>query len=135
MINSRLRVAAGVAAAAAFALACYLVVHTGRPIAAALFAPAALLSVPLFASSRPPRAEEWRALTDNVTRFRTAGLICFTMAVVMHTAVAAIRMDAATTSGVASLGVAWWVVGFTLVPFTLYYASRRAMLEDDSIDN
>ena len=35
---------------------------------------------------------------------------------------------------VASLGVAWWAVGFGLIPFALYFASRRAMLEDDTTE-
>jgi hypothetical protein len=125
MISFRLRLAAAVAAIAIFAAACYLLVRAHRPIGAVFFAPAALLCLPLFASNRPPREEEWAVLNENVARFRTAGLICFSIAVLVHV-VADERF--------AALGVAWWAVGFGLVPFTLYFASRRAMLEDDSVD-
>jgi len=41
---------------------------------------------------------------------------------------------AATNGRLAALGVAWWAVGFGMIPFTLYFASRRAMLEDDTTD-
>jgi len=124
MISTRLRIAAALAAFAVASIACYVLWHAGRPIAAVLFAPAALLALPLFASTRPPRIEEWDALNENVARFRTAGLVCFTLAVLMNLA--------PSNERVAALGVAWWAVGFGMVPFTLYFASRRAMLEDDA---
>jgi len=134
MISFKLRVAAGVAAAALFALVCTVVVRTQRPLAAILFAPVALLLLPLFASRRPPRMDEWPLLDDNVTRFRTAGLICFSFAVLAHSITLIFRLGNAATEQVAAFGVAWWAVGFGLIPFALYFASRRAMLEDDSID-
>lgn len=134
MISFRLRLAAAVAAIAIFAAACYALVRAQRPIAAALFAPAALLCLPLFASNRPPRMEDWPVLNENVARFRTAGLVCFSMAIVVHTATVVMRLGTPVTERFAAFGVAWWTVGFGLVPFTLYFASRRAMLEDDSVD-
>jgi hypothetical protein len=124
MISTRLRIAAAIAALAVAIAACYLLLYARRPIGAVLFAPAAVLVLPLFASTRPPRAEEWDALNENVARFRTAGLICFTMAVLINIAQPGER--------VAALGVAWWAVGFGMIPFALYFASRRAMLEDDA---
>ena len=99
-----------------------------------LFAPAAIFALPLFASNRPPREEEWASLNENVARFRTAGLVCFTLAVLMQAAIAALRLGAPVNARLAALGVAWWAVGFGLIPFALYFASRRAMLEDDSTD-
>lgn len=134
MISFRLRVAAAIAAVAIFAAACYVLVSARRPIIAVLFAPAALLCLPLFASSRPPRMEEWPALNENVARFRTAGLICFTIAILVHSATVALQLGGSISERVAAFGVAWWAVGFGLIPFTLYFASRRAMLEDDSAD-
>jgi hypothetical protein len=131
MITVRLRIAAGFAALAVVVLACYVLLHAKRPIGAVLFAPAAILMLPLFASNRPPRRDEWDALNENVTRFRTAGLICFTVAVLMQVATL-LRLTAAASERVAALGVAWWAVGFGLIPFALYFASRRAMLEDDT---
>src|SRR4051794_21654659 len=108
MIGFRMRLAAGGCAAALFALACYLLAHAGRPVAAVLFGPAALLCLPLLASTRPPRPEEWEALDENVRRFRTAGLICFSFAVIINALGASERL--------AALGVAWWAVGFALIP-------------------
>ena len=134
MISFRVRLAAGVCAAAIIAVACYLLVHVERPIGAVLFAPAALLCLPLFASRRPPRLEEWPRLDENVARFRTAGFICFSLAILAHTLTAVLQLGQAAEESVAALGVAWWAVGFGLIPLTLYFASRRAMLEDDSID-
>jgi len=133
MISFRLRLASAFAAAAICAFALWAVVE-GRSVAAALFAPGAALLLPLFASRRPPRADEWDALSDNVARFRTAGLICFTIAVVAHTIAVMMSVGAAASDQIAALGVAWWAVGFGLVPFAFYFASRRAMLEDDSFD-
>jgi hypothetical protein len=126
MFSFRFRVAAGICALAVAGVACWLLVRTGRPVVAALFAPAAILALPLFASTHPPRVEELPALNENVMRFRTAGLICFTVAVLINLA--------SHDSNVAALGVAWWAVGFGLIPFALYFASRRAMLEDESRD-
>jgi hypothetical protein len=126
MLSLRFRIAAALGALAIAAGACYVLARAKRPIAAVLFAPAAVLALPLFASTRPPQREEWTSLNENVARFRTAGLICFSVAVLIN---------AVGPSGrVAALGVAWWAVGFGLIPFALYFASRRAMLEDDSTD-
>jgi len=126
MFTLRFRIATAIGALAIAVLACWLLVKTRRPIAAALFAPAALVALPLFASTRPPQPDEWASLNENVTRFRTAGLVCFSFAIVINAL--------ATSGAVAALGVAWWAVGFGLVPFAVYFASRRAMLEDDSTD-
>ena len=134
MISFRLRLAAAVAALAIFVAASYVLIRAHRPIAAVFFAPAAMLCLPLFASNRPPRMEEWAALNENVARFRTAGLICFSIAILVHSATAMMRLGAPVIERVAAFGVAWWAVGFGLIPFTLYFASRRAMLEDDSAD-
>ena len=126
MISTRVRVATGLAALIVAALACYVLLRVRRPIGAALFAPAVMLAMPLFASNRPPRREEWDRLNENVARFRTAGLVCFSVAVLINVA--------SSSGSVAALGVAWWAVGFGLIPFALYFASRRAMLEDEFRD-
>jgi hypothetical protein len=126
MISTRVRLAMGLAALIVAAAACYVLLRTHRPIGAALFAPAAMLALPLFASNRPPRAEEWDALNENVARFRMAGMVCFTIAVLINVG--------HPSDSVAALGVAWWAVGFALLPFALYFASRRAMLEEDDAE-
>ena len=134
MITVRLRIASGIAAAALLTAAWYVLVREERLIGAVLLAPAALLCIPLFASSRPPRIEELKTLDENAARFRAAGLICFTIAVLVHTAAAVLRLGAPLSQRFAAFGVAWWAVGFGMVPFAVYFASRRAMLEDDSAD-
>jgi len=134
MITVRFRLAAAVAAVALIAFACYVLLHAKRPIAAVLFAPAAVLCLPLFASGRPPRRDEWAALNDNVARFRTSGLICFTIAILVHSGMLALDVRAPLAEPMAAFGVAWWAVGFGLIPFALYFASRRALLEDDTTD-
>ena len=126
MFTVRIRIVTALGAFALVVAACYLLAQTKRPIGAVLFAPAAVLALPLFASNRPPRREEWTSLNENVARFRTAGLVCFTIAVMINAAPA--------NNSIAALGVAWWAVGFGMIPFALYFASRRAMLEDDSTD-
>ena len=126
MFTLRFRLAAAVCALAVAAFACWALLRWQRPVVATLFIPAVLLALPLFSSTHPPREEEWDALNENVSRFRTAGLVCFTVALLINAA--------ATNQRVAALGVAWWAVGFGMIPFALYFASRRAMLEDDSTD-
>lgn len=130
MISLRLRVVSACAALMLMIVAAAILLRTGRPIVAVLFAPAAILFLPLFASTRPPQPEDWEILSDNVARFRMAALVCFTTAVLVHGATVTMNLDAS----VAALGVAWWAVGFGLIPFAVYFASRRALLEDDTFD-
>ena len=72
---------------------------------------------------------ERSALTENVVRYGTAALVCFTIAVTSYLCVAVIRMSSDTVQRVAALGVAWWLVGCGLVPLTGYWAWRRAQLD------
>jgi hypothetical protein len=37
-------------------------------------------------------------------------------------------------NSLAALGTAWWIVGCIVGAFATYYSSRRAMLDDDSIE-
>ncbi len=69
---------------------------------------------------------ERNSLSENVARYRSAALICFTIAVLIYTAVATLHLNLAISERLASLGVAWWLVGCGLVPLTAYWAWRRA---------
>lgn len=72
---------------------------------------------------------ERSALTENVVRYGTAALVCFTIAVASYVCIILIRMSSDAVQRVAALGVAWWLVGCGLVPLTAYWAWRRAQLD------
>jgi glucan phosphoethanolaminetransferase (alkaline phosphatase superfamily) len=77
---------------------------------------------------------ERAALTENVVRYGTAALVCFTIAVITYVLVAVTRMSSDTMQEVAALGVAWWLVGCGLVPLTAYWAWRRSLFDRSSSD-
>ncbi len=72
---------------------------------------------------------ERAALTENVVRYGTAALACFTIAVLIYVSVVIVHMSNVAVERIASLGVAWWLVGCGLVPLTAYWAWRRAQLD------
>ncbi len=69
------------------------------------------------------------ALTQNVVRYGTAALICFSIAVLMYVTVVAVHVSADAVESLAALGVAWCIVGCGLVPLTAYWFWRRAQLD------
>ena len=72
---------------------------------------------------------ERTALTENVVRYGTAALACFTIAVMTYVCVLMVSMSTKTVQQIAALGVAWWLVGCGLVPLTGYWAWRRAQFD------
>ena len=76
---------------------------------------------------------ERTALTENVVRYGTAALICFSIAVLMYVAVVVVRLSGPAIEGIAALGVAWWLVGCGLVPLTAYWAWRRSQLDSEEM--
>jgi glucan phosphoethanolaminetransferase (alkaline phosphatase superfamily) len=72
---------------------------------------------------------ERTTLTENVVRYGTAALVCFTIAVLIYVSVVILHMSTNTVERIASLGVAWWLVGCGLVPLTAYWAWRRSQLD------
>jgi hypothetical protein len=76
--------------------------------------------------------EERSALTENVVRYGSAALICFSIAVLTYAAVVAGHLGARTLESVAALGVSWWLVGCGLVPLTAYWAWRRAQFDSSA---
>jgi len=72
---------------------------------------------------------ERSALTENVVRYGTAALVCFTMAVMAYVSVVLVHVSAETVQQIAALGVAWWLVGCGLVPLTGYWLWRRSELD------
>jgi len=76
--------------------------------------------------------KERTALTENVVRYGAAALVCFTIAVLMYVTVVIVHMSSDTVARIASLGVAWWLVGCGLVPLTAYWAWRRSVFDRSS---
>ncbi len=72
------------------------------------------------------------ALTENVVRYGSAALICFSIAVLTYVAVVAAHLSARRVESVAALGVSWWLVGCGLVPLTAYWAWRRAQFNSET---
>jgi hypothetical protein len=58
-----------------------------------------------------------------------AALICFSIAVLLYVAVVILPFGPMAVAQVASLGVAWWLVGCGLVPLAGYWVWRRVQLD------
>lgn len=69
------------------------------------------------------------SITENVVRCRTAALLCFAIAVALYLAVVELHIGRPLADQIASLGVAWWLVGCGLVPLTFYWVWRRAQVD------
>jgi hypothetical protein len=64
---------------------------------------------------------------ENVRRFRTATIVCFAAAVLLLFAAASYgRPYSNFTQSAASLGVAFWLAGFALTFFLLYFRMTAA---------
>ena len=88
-----------------------------------------LFFLPLFASWRAPRAEEFEWLNEWVNRLRTAMVVCYGTALWIYLMVLTSQSaHAANLQRLASLGAAFWTVGFVAMFFTAYFASRRSVV-------
>ena len=88
-----------------------------------------LLLMPLFASWRSPSAEDYEWLEEWVGRLRNAMVVCYGTALWIYLMVLSsqhARTDA--LQRLASLGAAFWTVGFVAMFFTAYFASRKSAL-------
>jgi hypothetical protein len=91
-----------------------------------------LFFLPLFASWRAPRAEEFEWLNEWVIRLRTAMVVCYGTALWIYLMVLTSQQaHAVNLRRLASLGAAFWTVGFVAMFFTAYFASRRSALALD----
>ena len=88
-----------------------------------------LFFLPLFASWRAPRVQDFEWLTEWVHRLRTAMVVCYGTALWIYLMVLS-SQHAHTTNleRLASLGAAFWTVGFLAMFFTAYFASRKSAL-------
>lgn len=86
-----------------------------------------LFLLPLFATWRAPRVEDFEWLTEWVDRLRTAMVVCYGTALWIYLMVlSSQRAHTANLQRLASLGAAFWMVGFVAMFFTAYFASRRS---------
>jgi len=86
-----------------------------------------LFFLPLFASWRAPRVEEFEWLTEWVNRLRTAMVVCYGTALWIYFMVLSSQnAHSGNLQRLASLGAAFWIVGFVTMFFTAYFASRRS---------
>jgi len=86
-----------------------------------------LFFLPLFASWRAPRVQEYEWLTEWVQRLRTAMVVCYGTALWIYLMVLSSQQAGSVNlQRLASLGAAFWTVGFLTMFFTAYYASRRS---------
>ena len=86
-----------------------------------------LFFLPLFASWRAPRVEEFEWLTEWVNRLRTAMVVCYGTALWIYLMVLSSHNALSSNlQRLASLGAAFWIVGFVAMFFTAYFSSRRS---------
>jgi hypothetical protein len=86
-----------------------------------------LFLLPLFATWRAPRVEDFEWLTEWVDRLRTAMVVCYGTALWIYLMVLlSQRAHTDSLQRLASLGAAFWMVGFVAMFFTAYFASRRS---------
>jgi len=91
-----------------------------------------LFFLPLFASWRAPRVEDFEWLSEWVSRLRTAMVVCYGTALWIYLMVLTSQQaHAENLQRLASLGAAFWTVGLVAMFFTAYFASRRSALALD----
>jgi hypothetical protein len=122
MIRPALRIAS--------ALVGLLIIAAGTarpPLSLIIAAMGVLFLLPLFATWRAPRVEDFEWLTEWVDRLRTAMVVCYGTALWIYLMVlSSQRAHTDNLQRLASLGAAFWMVGFVAMFFTAYFASRRS---------
>lgn len=120
-MTTSIRTTCALSAAASFFIAIAALV-TGAEWALPLAAAAVLALVAMFGAGPAPR--DAGVLLEDFSRFRLAMMICFTAALLLYSAAAALHNQAAAT-----LGVAFWLVAFVLAFFVVYFRGRVRVLE------
>lgn len=120
-MTTSIRTTCALSAAASFFIAIAALV-TGAEWALPLAAAAVLALVAMFGAGPAPR--DAGVLLEDFSRFRLAMMICFTAALLLYSAAAALHNQAAAT-----LGVAFWLVAFVLAFFVVYFRGRVRVIE------
>jgi hypothetical protein len=122
------------AASAAFVLMAGVDLRSAATIVAGL-----ALLVPSFLDVRASAGgDDLRRLTRELMRYRRAMFVCFGAALLIYACVTTLPVSNAIVNQLAALGAAFWLVGFALLFFVVYYGSRRAVVQaaqdDDSFE-
>ena len=125
MIRPTLRIASALAGLLVITAA----IAVQPPLGVIISSVGALFLLPLFATWRAPRVEEYESLTEWVNRLRTAMVVCYGTALWIYLMVlSSQRAHSDNLQRLASLGAAFWTVGFIAMFFTAYFSSRRSAL-------
>jgi hypothetical protein len=124
MITSPIRSACAFSAAASFFVAIVAIVSEGE-WALPLVAAAVFALVAMFGAGPAPR--DLGVLLGHFKRFRVAMMVCFSAALVLYSAAAALHNQSAAT-----LGVAFWLVAFVLAFFVVYFRGRVRLLQQQT---
>src|SRR6185369_4760732 len=104
-----------------------------QPLGAVVTMIGVLFLLPLFASWRAPRAEDLEWLIEWVNRLRTAMVVCYGTALwIFLMVLSSQHAGTANLQRLASLGAAFWTIGFVAMFFTAYFASRRSAVEREN---
>jgi hypothetical protein len=124
MIRPSLRIASALAGLMIITAAITSQMHT---LGIAITSVGVLFFLPLFASWRAPSAQDFEWLSEWVQRLRTAMVVCYGTALWIYLMVLSSQRAGSTNlDRLASLGAAFWTVGFVAMFFTAYFASRRS---------
>lgn len=130
MIRPALRIASALAGLLVITAA---ITSRLQPLGSVVTMIGVLFLLPLFASWRAPRAEELEWLTEWVNRLRTAMVVCYGTALWIYLMVLSSQhARTANLQRLASLGAAFWTIGFVAMFFTAYFASRRSAVEREN---
>ena len=121
MITTSIRTTCALSAAAAFFVGIAAIV-TGGTWAVPFIAAAIFALVAMFGAGPAPRDPD--VVLGDFNRFRIAMMLCFSAALALYAAAAALRNQAAAT-----LGVAFWLVAFVLAFFVVYFRGRVRVLQ------
>ena len=124
MITPPIRTTCALSAAASFFVAIAAIVTDGE-WALPLVAAAVFALVAMFGAGPAPR--DLGVLVENFKRFRVAMMVCFSVALALYSAAAALHNQSAAT-----LGVAFWLVAFVLAFFVAYFRGRVRLLQQQT---
>jgi hypothetical protein len=103
-----------------------------QPLGVVISGVGLLLFLPLFVSWRAPGPEDFEWLTEWVDRLRTAMVVCYGTALWIYLMVLSSQhAQVGNLQRLASLGAAFWTIGFIAMFFTAYFASRRSAVARD----
>lgn len=123
------------ALSASAAIACFLggiagMVISPSPFFTIALVAAAILAVPAMFGGHRPSEVDLPRIEEELTRYRSAMLLCFAGAAAAYAAAltARGRVGWAAVQKLSSLGVSLWLVAFVLLFFVAYYSTQRRIV-------